>query len=75
MASLVWRVKNLIIEDGKVERQAETDWVSGSKIGYSNLGSILVCLQRLVGRNLALVPERKLGQITVVVTLPEKDDG
>jgi len=75
MASLVWRVKNLVIEDGKVESQAKTDWMGWSKVSHSNLGSILVCLQRLVGRKLAFVSESELGQITVVVTLPKKDDG
>jgi hypothetical protein len=72
MTSLVWRVKNLVVEDGKVESQAKTDWVSWSKVGHSNLSSILVCLQRLVGRQLALVTERELGQVTVIVTLPKR---
>lgn len=70
MASLVGRVEDLVVEDREVQGEAETDWVCGGKVGLSNLGGGLVCLERLVGRGLALVSHGELGEVTVVVTLP-----
>ena len=70
VARLVRRVQNLVVEDGEVQRKAETDGVSGCKVGSGNLGGVLVSLKRLVGRGLALVTECKFGEVAVVVTLP-----
>jgi hypothetical protein len=70
MAGLVGRVENLVVEDGEVQGETETDGVSGSEVSLGNLGGVLVSLERLVGRRLALVTESKLGEVTVVVTLP-----
>lgn len=70
VASLVGGIENLVVEDGEVEGEAETDGVSGGQLSLSNLGSRLVGLKGLVGRVLALVANGKLGKITVVVTLP-----
>ena len=70
VASLVGGIENLVVEDGVVEGEAETDGVSGGQLSLSNLGSRLVGLKGLVGRVLALVANGKLGKITVVVTLP-----
>jgi hypothetical protein len=46
--------------------------VSWSQVGLSNLGSVLVCLEGLVGRLLSLVTNSELGEVAVVVTLPEE---
>jgi hypothetical protein len=73
LASLVGRVENLVVENGEVQRETETDGVGRGKVGSSNIGSSLVGLERLVGRGLALVTNGKLGEVTVVVALPEED--
>jgi hypothetical protein len=70
MASLVWRVQNLVVEDGEVEGKTKTDWVGWCKVSLSNFGCILVSLQGLVGRLLSLITNGELSEITVVVTLP-----
>lgn len=70
MASLVGRVKNLVVEDGEVESETETDRVCGSQISSSDLGSSFVGLERLVGGTLALLGDGEFGEISVVVTLP-----
>lgn len=72
MASLVGRVEDLVVENGEVQCETETDGVGRSKVGGSNIGSSLVSLERLVGRGLALVTNGELGKVTVVVALPEK---
>ena len=70
MASLVRRVQDLIIEDREVEGKSQADRVGRGQLRLRNLGSRLVCLQRLVGRILALVANGELCQVAVVVTLP-----
>lgn len=70
MARLVWRVQDFIVEHRKVESETEADWVSWCKISLGNFGSILVGLQRLVCRLLALLANSELSKVTVVVTLP-----
>jgi len=44
--------------------------VGRRKISLSNLSSILVSFQRLVGRLLSLVANSKLSKIAMIVTLP-----
>lgn len=70
MASLVRSVEDLIVENGEVEGKAEADRVGGSKVGLGNLRSSLVGLERLIGRGLALIANGELGEVAVVVTLP-----
>jgi hypothetical protein len=70
MARLIRRVQDFIVEHRKVESETEADWVSWCKISLGNFGSILVGLQRLVCRLLALLANSELSKITVVVTLP-----
>ena len=70
VASLIWGVQDLIVEDREVEGKTKTDWVGWCEIGLGDFGSILVSLQRLVGRLLALITNGKLSKITVVITLP-----
>ena len=72
LASLVRRVEDLVVENGKVEGKAEADGVSGSQAGGGNVGGGLVSLKGLVGRGLALVSNGELGKVAVVVTLPVK---
>jgi hypothetical protein len=70
MARLIRRVQDFIVEHRKVESETEADWVSWCKISLGNFGSILVGLQRLVCRLLALLANSELSKVTVVVTLP-----
>ncbi len=70
MAGLVGRVENLVVEHGKVQRQAEADGVCRSEVGLRNVGGCLVRLEGLVGRGLALVAKSELGKVAVVVALP-----
>ena len=72
LASLVGRVEDLVVENGEVQGETETDGVGRSKVGGGNIGSSLVSLERLVGRSLALVTNGKLGKVAMVVALPEK---
>ena len=72
MASLVWRVKDLVVEDREVKRETKTNWVGRRKIGLCDLSGILVRLQRLVGRDLALVAQGEFCEVAVVVSLPRK---
>jgi hypothetical protein len=72
MACLIGRVQNLIIEHGEVECKTKTNWVCWRKISLSNLGSILVGLERLSGGFLALLANGELSEVTVIVTLPLK---
>lgn len=70
VASLVWRIQDFVVENGKVERKTKSNWVRGCEIGLRNLGGSLVGVERLVGRPLPLIAERKLGKVAVVVALP-----
>ena len=70
MARLIRRVQDFIVEHRKVESETEADWVGWCKISLGNFGSILVGLQRLVCRLLALLANSELSKVTVVVTLP-----
>jgi hypothetical protein len=70
LASLVGGVEDLIVENGEVQCETETDGVGGGKVGGSDISSSLVGLERLVGRGLALVTNGELGQVAVVVALP-----
>jgi len=70
VACLVWRIENLVVEDGEVESKTKADWVGWCKISLGNLSSVLVSLKRLVSRLLSLVTNGELGEVTVVVTLP-----
>ena len=72
MASLIRRVENLVVEDGEVEGEAKTDGVRRRQLGLSNLSGGLVGIERLVGRRLTTVANRKLGKVTVIVALPVK---
>jgi hypothetical protein len=73
LASLVGRVEDLVVENGEVQCETETDGVGRSKVGGSNIGGGLVGLERLVGRGLALVTNSELGEVTVVVALPVEE--
>ena len=70
VASLIWGVEDLVVEDGEVQGEAKTDWVGWSKIALGNLGGGLVSLKGLIGRLLTLVPDGELSEVTVVITLP-----
>ena len=70
VASLIRRVQDLVVENGEVEGQAETNWVGWCKVGLRNFGGVLVGLEGLVGGLLSLVTNGKLSEVTVVITLP-----
>ena len=70
MASLVWGVKDLVVEDREVQGKTQSDWVGWGKVGLGNLGGSLVSLKRLVCGRLALVTNGELGEVAVVVALP-----
>ena len=70
VASAVGRVEDLVVEDGKVQGETETDGVRRGEFRHGNVGSGLVGLERLVGRVLALVTGGELGEVTVVVSHP-----
>lgn len=70
MASLIRGVQDLVVKDGEVKGETKTDRVSGRQLSLGNLGSSFVGFERLVCGLLASVTDSKLGQITVVVSLP-----
>jgi hypothetical protein len=72
VAGLVGGVQDLVVEDGEVEGETKADGVGGSKIGLGNLGCVLVSLEGLVGRLLALVANGELSEVAVVITLPAR---
>ena len=41
MASTVWGVEDFVVEDGKVQRQAETDGVCWGEVGLGDIGGVL----------------------------------
>ena len=45
MASLIRRIKDLVVEHREIQSQTKADRVSGRKIRGGNVGSGLVCLQ------------------------------
>jgi len=45
MASLIGRIEDLIVEDGKVEGKTETNGMGGGKVGSCNLGGSFVSFQ------------------------------
>jgi len=71
MTRLVGSIEDLVVEHGEVEGKTETNGVSRGKLRLGNLGSGLVGFERFVGRVLAAVANGKLGQVAVVVSLPE----
>ena len=73
VASLIGGVEDFVVEDGEVQRETKTDGVSWSKIGAGNFGSVLVRLKGLVSRDFTLVTHGELGQVTVVVSLPVRE--
>ena len=53
MAGTVWRVENLIVEDGEVQGKTKTDGVSGSELGLRNVGGSLSQLWLVVAKSAA----------------------
>ena len=41
LAGLLWRVEDLVVEDGEVEREAEPDGVGGLHLALGNLEGLL----------------------------------
>lgn len=70
VASLIRGVQDLVVEDREVQGKTESDWVGWGQVALGDLSGTLVSQKRLIGRLLALVTKSKLGEVTVVVTLP-----
>ena len=70
MTSLIRGVQNLVVEYREVQRKTEADWVGWCEVGLGNFCGSLVGLEGLVGRLLTLVPNGKLSEIAVIITLP-----
>lgn len=66
-------VENLVIKDGKVEGESQTDRVSGGEFSGGDSGRRLIRLVSGFRRGLASVTCGKLGEVTVVVALPRND--
>ena len=70
MACLIRGVQDFVVEDREVQCKTETNGVSRSKIGGRNLSGSFISLQRLIGRDLALVAKSEFSEVAVIVTLP-----
>ena len=44
MASLIGRVEDLVVENGEVEGESETDGVGRGEFGLSDIGGVLINL-------------------------------
>lgn len=49
VAGLVRRAENLIVKDGEVQRETQTDRVRWRQVSHGNVAGCLVCLERLFG--------------------------
>jgi hypothetical protein len=70
VAGLVGSVQDLVVENGEIQGKTQADGVRRGELGLSDLGSSLVGLEGLVSRVLALVANGELGEVAVVVALP-----
>ena len=70
VASLVWRVEDLVVEHREVQCKAESDGVRGGEISLSDFGGVLICFKRHVCRPLSLLRDGELCEVSVVVALP-----
>lgn len=70
MTSTIRRVENLVVEDGEVECQTQSDRVSWWQFSDSNIRGVLVCLERLLSGIGSLGTSREFCEISVVVALP-----
>jgi hypothetical protein len=74
LASLIGGVQDLVVENGEVKGQTETDGVGGREIS-GDLRGLLVSLKRLVTSILSAISLLELSNITVVVTLINAREG
>ena len=51
LASLLWRVEDLVVEDGEVEGEAQPDGVGGLHLTFADLEGVLVGLLRVVNNS------------------------
>jgi hypothetical protein len=70
LASLVWRVQNLVVKYGEVQGKTKADWMGWCEVGLGNFCGVLIGLEGLVGGLLTLIANGKLSEITVIITLP-----
>merc|ERR1712125_293765 len=68
-ASLVWILEHLVLEDGIVECETETNWVSHCQVLLGNLVSLLVSQPRVFGRLGLGVAVTELSDVPVIVGL------
>lgn len=70
MASLVWRVQNLVVEDREVKGESKSDWVRWRKVVSRDFSGSFVGFKGFVGTSFSLVGHSKFCEISVVVALP-----
>ena len=75
LAGAVRRVKDLVVENGEVERQTEADRVCGWQAFCGDVIGSLVGRQAVLGRLLPVVARGELSQVPVVVPLPKRSRG
>mmetsp|Transcript_16256 Transcript_16256/g.45061 ORF Transcript_16256/g.45061 Transcript_16256/m.45061 type:complete len:234 (+) Transcript_16256:1611-2312(+) len=69
LARTVWGVEDLVVEDGEVEGQTETDWVCWWEVGGGDSAGGLVGIEGGAGGLLSCVSGLELGEVSVVVAL------
>ena len=69
VARAIGAVEDLVVEDGEVEREAEADGVRRGQVLVGDGRGLLVRVERLARRRLALVSGLELGEVPVVVAL------
>lgn len=60
VTSLIWCIEDLIVENGEVQGETETDWVRWSEVSVCDFSGSLVGFERFVGRGLALIASGEL---------------
>jgi len=68
-AGLVGRVEDLVVEDGEVQRESETDRVCGRKFGRGDGGSRFVRFEGSFRRFRTCVTGSEFGEVSVVISL------
>ncbi len=73
LARLLWRVEDLVVEDGEVERQSQADGVRGLHLRLGDLKGLLVRLLGVLQHAVAVVAGGNLGQVSVANVTGEED--
>ncbi len=71
VTSTIRRAQDLVVENGEVEGQTQTNGVRGREINNSNILSGLVSDERLLSSLFPLSSSRELGKVAPIVSLPD----